>query len=225
MGKRNDHTLRVTADGSHTLYVPVLDEHYHSVNGAIQESMHVFIHAGLDQMHETTVHILEVGFGTGLNAFLTLRETEQPGRQQTICYHTIERYPLDPALIRQLNYPPQAWPGQEDLFEKLHTTPWEETVPITPRFTLHKTAGNVLTCPFPAPVHLVYFDAFAPEKQPELWEQPLFERLYACMAPGGIIVTYCAKGEVRRRMQAAGFRMERLPGPPGKRHMLSGRKD
>ncbi len=222
--KNNDKNLRVTADGSHTLFVSELDEHYHSINGAVQESMHVFIRAGLDQVEAEHIHILEIGFGTGLNAFLTLREIEKANNPQTVEYHSVERYPLASSLIHQLNYARQAWPEQEALFEQLHTAPWEESVPITPCFTLHKIEGNACNCTFPSPIDLIYFDAFAPEKQPELWEQPMFDRLFACTASGGIIVTYCAKGEVRRRMQAAGFRMERLPGPPGKRHMLFGRK-
>lgn len=221
----NDNILRTTADGSHTLFISSLDEHYHSINGAIQESVHVFIRAGLNQVQKTNIRVLEIGFGTGLNAFLTLLEIENAVMERTVTYYTVERYPLGPVITRQLNYADQACDEQKILYHTLHVAEWDQQVPVTPHFTLCKMNANACDCVFPTSIDLIYFDAFAPEKQPELWEQNMFNRLYACASTGAIIVTYCAKGEVRRRMQAAGFKMERLPGPPGKRHMLFGRKD
>lgn len=222
MEKAFRRELQVTADGSHTLFVPAMDEHYHSVNGAVQESMHVFIEAGLRRVGKPEVRILEIGFGTGLNAFLTLRERERTGIQ-TILYYSVERYPLEPAVTEALNYGSHIWTEREELFTALHAAPWNVPAEIAEGFVLQKIEGDASTCELPGEIDLIYFDAFAPDKQPEMWTPALFRRLAVCMAPGGILVTYCAKGEVRRRLAETGFRMERLQGPPGKRHMLFGR--
>lgn len=216
--------LQVTADGSHTLFVPAMEEHYHSVNGAVQESMHVFIDAGLRRVEKEEIRLLEIGFGTGLNAFLTLRERERAGIR-AITYFSVELYPLEGAYTDALNYGEVAWPERKALFDALHRAPWDRPAEITEGFVLHKMAGDSRVLPLPSAIDLIYFDAFAPEKQPEMWTPEFFGKLYALAAPGGILVTYCAKGEVRRGLQQAGFRMERLPGPPGKRHMLFGRKE
>lgn len=210
-----------TSDGSHTLYVPHLDEHYHSVNGAIQESSHVFIDAGLRQIKKEYINILEIGFGTGLNTFLTLKEAELT--RKYIRYFTLEKFPLGKNITDTLNYGKEIWPERNDLFRTIHEAVWDEEVEITPNFTLHKIQGDSNACTFPDNIDLIYFDAFAPEKQPEMWTPELFRKLYTCCSPEAVFVTYCAKGEVRRNLQDAGFIMERLPGPPGKRHMLRGR--
>lgn len=224
-----ERELQLTADGSHTLFVPSLDEHYHSVNGAVQESLHIFIGAGLHTVAKEEVRVLEIGFGTGLNAFLTLCDVmrSQGGGYpfRHIDYHAVELYPLGPEITGKLNYAGEEQKEQAAWFRQLHAAPWNKAVDINDRFTLHKIAGDARACVFPERIDLIYFDAFAPDKQPQLWEAGIFERLSACAAPGCRIVTYCAKGEVRRRMQGAGFRMERLPGPPGKRHILSGIKE
>lgn len=217
-----DRIIQQTDDGSHTLFVPSMDEHYHSVNGAIQESKHVFIEAGLEVIQKEEVHILEIGFGTGLNAFLTLQYAALNGKR--IHYYTIERFPLEIELIEKLNYGEQIWPEKKDLFLKLHQVPWNEPVVITEDFILHKIEDDSNTVTLPDGIDLIYFDAFAPDKQPEMWNQVIFDSLYEHALPGAVIVTYCAKGDVRRSMQTAGFVMERLPGPPGKRHMLRGKK-
>lgn len=233
-----------TADGSATLYVPELDEHYHSVKGALTESRHIFIDMGLKASAAPEPRILEIGFGTGLNALLTLIEAEQSGRK--VHYTGIELYPLPWETIEQLHYTN----GERTLnderltmndeqvagwFKALHTAAWEEDVVITPHFTLRKVqadfANNERLTVHHSPfiVHrysLIYFDAFAPEKQPEMWSQELFNRLYVIMEPDGILTTYCAKGAVRRMLQSAGFTVERLPGPPGgKREILRGKKE
>ncbi|MDR1403863.1 MAG: tRNA (5-methylaminomethyl-2-thiouridine)(34)-methyltransferase MnmD [Tannerellaceae bacterium] len=211
--------LQVTADGSHTLFIPEMDEHYHSVNGAIQESSHVFIQAGLQQLMKTNARILEIGFGTGLNAFLTLLNTNIP-----VEYYTIELYPLPLDMIRSLNYGKMICPEKEELFFALHIAPWNTPVKITDRFTLHKIQGDSNTCTLPENIDLVYFDAFAPDKQPEMWNQAIFNKLYQSMINNGILTTYCAKGSVRRMMQEAGYSIERISGPPGKREMLRATK-
>ncbi|MBC8616623.1 tRNA (5-methylaminomethyl-2-thiouridine)(34)-methyltransferase MnmD [Parabacteroides faecis] len=210
--------LQETADGSHTLFIPEMDEHYHSVNGAVQESRHVFIEAGLHRQEKKDITVFEVGFGTGLNAYLTLLAAENEDR--SVDYFSVELYPLDPALVRALNYGDMICPEKKMLFTALHSAAWNEPVKITDHFTLHKIQGDNNSCTLPEDMDLIYFDAFAPDKQPEMWSQEIFDRLYAHTSEGGILTTYCAKGVVRRMMQKAGYSVERIPGPPGKREML-----
>ena len=210
--------LQETADGSHTLFIPEMDEHYHSVNGAVQESRHVFIEAGLHRQEKKDITVFEVGFGTGLNAYLTLLDAENEDR--SVDYFSVELYPLDPALVRALNYGDMICPEKKMLFTALHSAAWNEPVKITDHFTLHKIQGDNNSCTLPEDMDLIYFDAFAPDKQPEMWSQEIFDRLYAHTSEGGILTTYCAKGVVRRMMQKAGYSVERIPGPPGKREML-----
>jgi tRNA U34 5-methylaminomethyl-2-thiouridine-forming methyltransferase MnmC len=167
---------------------------------------------------------LEIGFGTGLNAFLTLKEAENSNLIQHIDYFSIELYPLEKSVTDCLNYEELSGSKERSCFQSLHTAEWSKAVDITTCFTLHKIWGNAIECAFPDEIDIVFFDAFAPEKQPEMWGQAVFNKLYAALVEQGVIVTYCAKGEVRRKMQAAGFQMQRLPGPPGKRHMLFGQK-
>ncbi len=210
--------LQETADGSHTLFIPEMDEHYHSVNGAVQESRHVFIEAGLHRQEKKDITVFEVGFGTGLNAYLTLLDAENEDR--SVDYFSVELYPLDPSLVRALNYGDMICPEKKMLFTALHSAAWNEPVKITDHFTLHKIQGDNNSCTLPEDMDLIYFDAFAPDKQPEMWSQEIFDRLYAHTSEGGILTTYCAKGVVRRMMQKAGYSVERIPGPPGKREML-----
>lgn len=216
--------IQLTADGSHTLFIPEMNEHYHSVNGALQESRHIFIEAGLHAIKKPQVRLLEIGFGTGLNALLTWKEAEQAIICQHIIYHTVELYPLSKEIIDNLNYGTLVWPEHEDYFHALHQAEWNREVCLSEHFTLHKIKGDSNTCSLPEPVDLIYMDAFAPEKQPEMWNDAFYRKLYAHAANGAILVTYCAKGTVRRGLQAAGFKMERLPGPLGKRHILRGIK-
>lgn len=214
----NTYQLQLTADGSHTLYLPEIDEHYHSVNGAIQESRHVFISAGLHLLKKGEIRLLEIGFGTGLNAFLTLLEAEKRGLQ--ILYHTFERFPLDAPLVEKLNYGKQIDAEKNELFLRLHRAEWNSPVAITDTFVLHKIKADCNESILPNEIDLIYFDAFAPEKQPEMWNEELFDKLYAATSAGGLLTTYCAKGAVRRMMKRAGYSVERIPGPPGKREML-----
>lgn len=215
--------IEQTADGSQTLFVPELNEHYHSVKGALTESEHIFIQMGLKHSSVEAPHVLEIGFGTGLNAFLTLLTADTD--QRNIHYTTLERYPVTPALIEQLTYPELICPERKDDFQALHQAAWNTDVQLTPYFTLHKVETDFTSYTFPAIYDVIYFDAFAPEKQPEMWTQSLFDTLCQQLNPQGILTTYCAKGAVRRMLQAAGFTVERLPGPPGgKREILRATK-
>lgn len=215
--------LQLTADGSQTLFVPSLDEHYHSVKGALTESVHIFLHMGLQESKVLEPRVLEVGFGTGLNAILTLQDSLLTGRK--VHYTTLERYPLALDLVRQLDYPALLPPEAAAYYLKLHEAAWNEWVSLTPQFRLRKVETDFTRQTYRERYDVIYFDAFAPEKQPEMWSQEIFCRLYDCLDEGGILVTYCAKGVVRRMLQAAGFTVERLPGPPGgKREILRARK-
>ena len=215
--------LEQTADGSYTLYVLELDEHYHSVKGALTESQHIFINMGLKHSPVTEPRILEIGLGTGLNCFLTLLTAEETRRK--IRYTGIERFPLDEEVIRQLDYPTMVGKGHAEEYLSIHQAPWEEDTNLSPWFTLRKLEGDFTHYTFEKGYDIIYFDAFAPEKQPEMWEQSLFNCLYDKLNEGGILTTYCAKGVVRRMLQSAGFTVERLPGPPGgKREILRATK-
>lgn len=216
--------LEQTADGSSTLYVPELDEHYHSVKGALTESQHIFIDMGLKHSQATNPYILEIGLGTGLNCFLTYLTSKETG--QAIHYTGIERFPLSEEVIDQLDYATLIGKGEKEIYQAIHQAAWNKEVLLSPHFSLHKIEGDFTQYSFLGKYDLIYFDAFAPEKQPEMWEQPLFDMLYELLNPGGILTTYCAKGVVRRMLQAAGFTVERLAGPPGgKREILRATKN
>ena len=220
--------MRTTADGSPTLYVPALKEHYHSQHGAAQESRHVFIEAGLRpllaaRLGGETLDVLEVGLGTGLNALLTLEAAQATGI--TIMYDGYETYPLPPAAVAALRPQWAAKPALSVAFAQLHAAPWNVAVELNEAFSLTKIQEQVQAADLPADYYnLIYFDAFAPEKQPELWTEVVFEKLYAAAAPGAVLVSYCAQGQFRRNLRAAGWLTEKLPGPPGKREMTRARK-
>lgn len=205
-----------TADGSATLYIPALDEHYHSVKGALAESRHVYIDTcwRLAAARHGSVRLFEVGFGTGLNAALTAEAALQA--EVPTVYYSVELHPLDVAVSEQL-----AYDRLTPFYSAVIRAGWGTPVAINPYFTLIKLADNFLTMELPANLNTVYFDAFAPEKQPEMWQESLIHNLYRHIITGGILSTYCAKGVIRRRFQQAGFLVERLPGPPGgKREIL-----
>lgn len=220
VGERSE--LVLTSDGSHTLFVPEIDECYHSSHGAIQESRHIFIEAALNHSEKLALSVLEVGFGTGLNAFLTLLEAESCSK--FIHYTSLEKYPVDVEKAILLNYPELIDAGSRNLFEKLHSCSWNEKVPLTSLFELEKVKCDFSNYQFNSSYDIVFFDAFSPEKQPEMWTQLLFEKIYAHCNRDAILTTYCAKGMVRRALQNAGFVVERLPGPPGKREFLRAMK-
>ncbi|HEX2935493.1 MAG TPA: tRNA (5-methylaminomethyl-2-thiouridine)(34)-methyltransferase MnmD [Bacteroidales bacterium] len=211
--------LQISNDGSHTVYSGAFSETYHSINGAITESIHVFIEAGLRQMQKSQISIFEIGFGTGLNAFLSLLEADNRGIE--ITYDALELYPVGEEVYAALNYPKTLGTNREVAFKHIHTSNWGERVVITEHFSLQKHKIDIRAFKYPENNYdVVYFDAFSPVVQPELWGQEIFNAIYRSMCTGGILTTYCAKGEVRRTMQRAGFSVERLPGPPGKREML-----
>jgi tRNA U34 5-methylaminomethyl-2-thiouridine-forming methyltransferase MnmC len=218
--------IRQTKDGSNTLYVPELNEHYHSVHGALQESQHVFIKHGLEHvLHlRKDIKILEVGFGTGLNAILTYPFAL--AQKAFIQYDTLEKFPLGIDVVEQLHFDKVILnPEMQEVFMELHKAPWNEPVDVIPYFTLQKIHETLEEFVAPQAYYdLIYFDAFAPEKQPELWSDEMFAKLYKATRPGGVLVTYCAKGSFKRSLRAAGFEVEALPGPPGKREMTRGLK-
>lgn len=211
-----------SGDGSHTIRIEALKENYHSHKGAIQESRHVFIEMGLKQFPaDARISMLEVGFGTGLNALLTALEKDD----RTMNYVGLEIDPLDWELVGQLNYSSVIGTSEAQmLFQSMHEATWETPVEITAGFQLEKRKQAIENLEAEEAFDLVYYDAFAPHAQPELWVPAIWEGLYRAMRPNALLVTYCAKGQVRRDMQAAGFEVERLPGPPGKREMLRARK-
>jgi len=212
-------SFKITADGSHTLYVEKLDETYHSTHGAIQEAKHVFINAGLNYIEKNELNILEVGFGTGLNAFLTLLEAEKKGLK--INYTGIEAFPLDEEVIQQLNYKEElrSTVKEEGRYNLLHSVEWESEQKITEPFQLHKIKIELATYTPKEHFDIIYFDAFGPRVQPDMWTEAIFEKMYNCLTKNGILVTYCAKGSVKRGLKTVGFELESLPGPPGKREM------
>jgi len=214
----------ITHDGSSTLYSARYDQHYHSIHGAIQESMHVFIEAGLRALpeHLTEVAILEMGFGTGLNALLTL--VHNAGKQ--LHYTGLETIPLNWEQAYNLNYIQELkLPEAGEWFQAIHHAAWNETVAIKPDFSLEKLQCQLQDFAPERGYDLLYFDAFAPTSQPELWEPGIMQQLYDWLNPGGIFVTYSAKSSVRKGLIAAGFDVSKLPGPPGKREMLRGIKN
>lgn len=214
----------LTDDGSYTLHIPGIDETYHSRRGALGESMHVFINAGLNEAIKrfgNKLNILEVGFGTGLNAFLTLKAAQENNFQ--INYTGLETNPLSVELISQLRYAENV--EDKKLFLQLHQTEINSADNISSCFTFEKRMVSVLDfTDIPERYHLIYFDAFAPRVQPELWTQPVFEKLYPVLKGGGILVTYCSKSIVRKAMMNAGFNVTKPQGPWGKREMVRAEK-
>ncbi len=206
-----------TKDGSHTLFSAQFDEIYHSRNGALAESTHIFIKSGLDACIGPEVNVFEVGFGTGLNALLSWIYAES--KQIRINYHSIELFPVSEELISRINYPDIV--GHKEKFQQLHEAGWDQTICLSPHFSLHKIKLSVLDLQFASSsINVVFFDAFSPEKQPELWTADVFARMYDMLVPQGILVTYCSKSYVRRNMQQVGFEITKLQGPHGKRDMV-----
>ncbi|EGJ70545.1 protein of unknown function DUF752 [Bacteroides coprosuis DSM 18011] len=216
----NHITIEKTEDGSDTLYVPSMNEHYHSTKGALTETQHIFINMGLLASSKKDINVFEVGFGTGLNAIQTLEAALN--NELTIHYHSVELFPLSWSDVSHLSY------AQLPFFKELHEAKWNNEVEINSSFYLTKYQLDFTELPqTEINIHfdVIYFDAFAPEKQPQMWSQQLFDYLYVLLNKGGVLTTYCAKGVVRRMLQTAGFQVERLPGPPGgKREILRATK-
>ena len=213
----------LTEDGSHTVSVPELNVTYHSVHGAIQESAHVFIEAGLKFLINSSAHqqlnIFEMGFGTGLNVLLTYMAAEK--QQMRIYYETIETFPLTIEEVLFLNYCEQL--NRSDLrpvFEKFHSCEWEKEIQLSPFFIFKKTDFPLINYSPNLPTNLIYFDAFDPKVQPELWTKEIFDKMFSILSPNGVLVTYSSKADVRRAMLPAGFSVEKIPGAKGKREMI-----
>jgi len=213
--------LFITEDGSHSLQVPDMDETYHSSHGAIQESNHVFIKNGLEYWVDNNIgkdlNIFEVGFGTGLNALLALQKAEQINLK--INYTSIELYPLNSDLTNQLNYTEKLG-FDKAIFNKLHSCNWNESVDITPHFNLQKIKASFQKKLTDSTFDLIFYDAFAPSKQPEMWDYSLIEKCCQMLNNNGVFVTYSARGQLKRDLKQAGFTVESLPGPPGKFEMV-----
>jgi tRNA U34 5-methylaminomethyl-2-thiouridine-forming methyltransferase MnmC len=215
--------ILITSDGSSTIKVPEWNVTYHSVHGAIQESRHVFIESGLkfllDRTGDDNISILEVGFGTGLNALLTAIEVEK--RETSIYYVALDPFPISVEVASSLNYCEQL--QRKDLqenFRRMHECGWNKSIAITENILMHKSRNTLQDFEYAFKYDLIYYDAFAPAAQPELWTEEIFQKLFGLLKPNGVIVTYCSKGDVRRAMMAAGFTVKKLPGPPGKREIL-----
>lgn len=210
--------LITTADGSPSLFVPELDETYHSRHGAIRESLHVFIEHGLATINQSHIRILEVGFGTGLNALLALEYAVAKGI--SLHYTALETYPLPVEATEHLELPEA---HSREFYRQLHSAPWESDWESGMGFTLHKR--QLALQDFreeQALFDCIFFDAFGPRAQPDMWKAEIFQNLFRMTVPGGVWVSYCSRGQVRRDLIAAGWVVEKLPGPPGKREMMRG---
>lgn len=219
--KKESLKLILTKDNSHTIFNSELNETYHSIHGAMQESKYVFIEKGLKYfLPDKTINILEVGFGTGLNAMLSLLENKT--NKRIIHYTGVEKFPLPLDLIRELNYTGllQLNQTEEKYFQDLHQSQINKETTILPNFFFTLKTEAFPETKFEKLFDLIYFDAFAPNKQAEMWTEQCFQRCYEILVTGGILVTYCAKGDVKRGLKKAGFQIETLPGPPGKREMI-----
>jgi len=216
--------LTTTKDGSHSLYLPEMDEHYHSLHGSIAEAMVVYIGNGLWEKAkaQSNIKIFEMGFGTGLNAMLSWMEARKKALK--VEYLCLEKYPLEEAEWQSLNFAKESGFDQSK-FEVLHQAKWGEWIEIDQFFKLKKIKDDLRRVSLPNDLDLIYFDAFAPEKQPQLWEKEVFEKMHVALQANGILTTYCVKGEVKRRLKEIGFEIEKLPGPVGgKREVLRARK-
>jgi len=209
----------ITSDGSTTIYLPEWNEQYHSKHGAIQEAYHVFIKAGFEQIKKDKIDVLEIGFGTGLNCFITILEVQKNNKK--VNYVGVEAYPVLQDEIKKLNYVSVLKAIQyQPIFDKLHAVSLGEKHKILPNFSLTKEQKLFKEIDAVNQFDLIYFDAFGARVQPELWTEDIFKKMFIALKNNGILVTYTAKGSVRRAMQFVGFTVERLPGPPGKREML-----
>jgi len=210
--------LTITSDGSHTIYVPELDEHYHSVHGAVQESIFIFINNGFEFCKANPVSILEIGFGTGLNALLTAIRSASGKRE--VNYTSVEKYPVDSKIISSLNHYEFAGENGREIFNLIHSSPWNINVNISNNFKLKKIESDFTKEQLTGRYDLIYFDAFGPDKQPEMWTTKMFTGISDVTNKNGIFVTYSAKGDVKRNLKTCGFDVTLLPGPPGKRQMI-----
>lgn len=212
----------ITEDGSKTIFVPSLDEHYHSTHGAIQESRHIFINHGLKTLDTSEINIFELGFGTGLNTYLTALEVR--GSKAKISYTSTEKYPLPPGLVSELNYPEQLNQGSGQLFKSIHNCAWGSYHKINDNFRLRKIKADIRDYVHDEFYDLVYFDAFGPDKQPSMWTTDIIAGIASACKKDALFLTYSARGELKRQLRGQGFFVEHPPGPPGKREITRARK-
>lgn len=215
--------VRDTGDGSKTIYLPHLDETYHSHHGAVQEALHVFIKNGLQSLTQKEIKVFELGFGTGLNAILTQIEAETSDK--AIEYTGIEAYPVGHEIAAQMLYEEKIGQEWKMAFDNLHALTWNDFHRINSNFTFRKIDARIEDLDFERNYYdIIFFDAFGPRAQGELWQPNILEKMYLMLKPGGVFVTYCAMGQFKRDLKSLGFIVESLPGPPGKREMTRGQK-
>lgn len=207
-----------TEDGSHTIYVPELGEHYHSIHGAVTESAHIYIDAAFCFSSKNPVRVLEFGMGTGMNVLLTCISAERGHRE--VYYHTIEKYPVTAAEYQLLNLSDLPHCSDPQAFTRVHEAPWNSLSKLSETFTIYKELCDFREASPVGIYDVIYFDAFAPEVQPALWSEAIFKKIYNLSAPGAVLTTYSSKGTVRRHLQSVGFTIDKLPGPPGKREFI-----
>jgi tRNA U34 5-methylaminomethyl-2-thiouridine-forming methyltransferase MnmC len=221
----NTTTITSSLDGVQTIKTDKFDTYYHSINGPYNESDVVFIASALEYFvsnnpSKDNITIFEMGFGTGLNVLKTYIWVQN--KSIKIDFHTIEAYPFDESIVKKLNYGKDL--GAQDFFDKMHSCPWNEYNQFSENFRLIKYNCLIEDFKLPEGIDIVYYDAFAPKDQPELWKAPILEKYYAAMNDGAVLTTYCSQGEFRRQLISCGFKVERIPGPNGKREMIRAQK-
>lgn len=215
-------SLVITEDGSHSLRNEILDDNYHSMFGAIQESKHVFIKNGFEKIKKQNIKVLEIGFGTGLNSLLTKVNCEL--NKKNVVYHAVENIPIEEKIFSKLNYC-GILKIEKSILNEIHFARWGEEINLSEFFKLKKINIDFNKMSIDEKYDLIYFDAFSPRKQPEIWEKENFYKLYECLNKNGILSTYSAKGELKRNLKDAGFRVLAVPGPIGKREITLACKD
>lgn len=211
--------ITLSKDGSPTLFSPLFNEHYHSFDGALQESQHVFIDHGLAQIHKSKINVFEMGFGSGLNAWLSYYFAKQ--NKRFIHYYGIEKYPLSLESATAYSKYLQTEKAKKSVFLELHKAAWNTQTDLNAFFSLSKYHDDILHFKHAGMYDIVLYDAFSYHNQPELWSTPVFEQLYNALNPGGLLCTYASKGEIKRNLRSVGFEVKRLPGAGQKHHMLN----
>lgn len=210
--------LIITEDGSSSIFIPEMDETYHSTHGALQEARHVFIENGLKRVGSESIKILEMGFGTGLNAFLTAINAEQ--LMKKVDYIGVEAFPVEQTMIDSLNYSELIGEEFHSVFTRIHKAEWEVSQVINPSFSIQKIKSKIQDYKITLDsLDVVFFDAFGPRVQSELWTEAVLGKMYSGLKQDGFLVTYCAQGQFKRNLKSVGFEVECVPGPPGKREM------
>ena len=214
-----DFQVVTTKDGSKTIWIPKRDVYYHSLHGAVSEAQHVYIEHGLTYFKRPSLTILEMGFGTALNAFMTFLASVK--KKQKISYVSVDNHPLTYELVEQLDYPNFLGVGDDEhILRRMHGVDWNHEIPISSQFSLLKANTSIEALSLDKKIDLVFYDAFAPRACQTQWTESVFRNLSKCLTDNAIIVTYCANGQVKRNLKAVGFEVESLKGPPGKREMI-----